>query len=195
MITRAYLLVFSFLVAFGCRPLTEKEQLLENLRVLEEDFEGSMEADSVALEDKNNIQSLIQLTLLDQFKEELEWIDSLGRTYNYAQVDLNEDGNLEILVGMTGPFFCGSGGCTLLLLTDQGDIITQFSVVKYPVFVDNESSNGWKNLILYSGGENRVVQFNGETYPSNPSTLPVFERDVENLEKLLDWEISETYSF
>ncbi|TFV95842.1 hypothetical protein E4S40_06360 [Algoriphagus kandeliae] len=190
-----FLLAFSILL--GCKSSSSVEEIASEISILEVVSDSTREEIPISQGDQEKIEQLINLKIQDLFKEDLagDFLDSLDRRYMYYQVDLNEDGISEILVGMTGPFFCGSGGCTLLLLSDQGDFITQFSVVKYPVFVDNESSNGWKNLILYSGGKNRLVQFDGETYPSNPSILPVFERDVDNLKKLLDWEGSETYFF
>lgn len=185
-------LLLAFL-GWSCQPKTEsvtKELEVDSLVLESDNLEFTQE-------DQNNIQRLIQLTLLDQFKEDLDLglIDSLSRTYKYNQVDLNGDGNLEILVGLNGPFFCGSGGCTVLLLTNHGDVITRFSVVKYPAYLDNESSNGWKNLILYSGGANRVVQFDGTAYPSNPFTLTPYSNSIDKLTKLLDWENQEALVF
>ncbi|WP_288369588.1 hypothetical protein [uncultured Algoriphagus sp.] len=148
-------------------------------------------------DDQGNIQRLIRLTLNDLFKEDLQkgFLDSASRKYLYDQADLNEDGNSEIIVGLTGPYFCGSGGCTMLVLSNHGDVITRFSVVKYPIFIDEETTNGWKNLILFSGSENRLVTYDGQTYPSNPSTLEIYSGSFEGLDKLLDWEKNEVLGF
>ena len=77
-------------------------------------------------------QRLIGFTLMDQFKEDIDLgiVDSLSRKYKFVQVDLNDDSNREIWVGLTGPDICRSGGCTFLLLSHHGDIIPQFSVSK-----------------------------------------------------------------
>jgi hypothetical protein len=150
------------------------------------------EADSVS-----NTVRLIQLTLQDLHKEDIsnELIDSFSRQFKYSQYDLNNDGEQEILVGLTGPFFCGSGGCTIYLLTHHGDVITKFSVVRYPLYVDTFSTKGWRNLIFYSGGANRLVQWNGKSYPSNPSTLQKVKKDVAEMTKLLDWELTPAFKF
>ena len=116
---------------------------------------------------------LVRLTLQDKLKSDLEknLVDSLSRKFIFFEYDLNDDGKKEIFVGHTGPYFCGSGGCTPYLLDNQGNVITKFSVSRDMV-IDNKKTNGYKDLFIYSGGKFRIVKFNGKTYPSNPSTLP-----------------------
>lgn len=41
--------------------------------------------------------------------------------YAYARVDLNDDGSDETLVYLMGPFFCGTGGCTLQVFAADSD--------------------------------------------------------------------------
>ena len=180
-------------LAVSCSPPHSKEESKSEITV----SDTIAATESFTQNDQENITRLIRFTLTDLFKEDIEkgFLDSLSRQFKYSQVDLNEDGSLEILVGLTGPYFCGSGGCTVLLLTNHGDMITRFSVVKYPAYLGQESSNGWKNLILFSGGKNRTVQYNGTTYPSNPSTLEVYSGNVDNLFKVLDWENLEGFNF
>lgn len=190
-------ILIGFLVLFGCKSSTSVEEISSEISAIQVISDSTREESPYSQADQENIKRLIQKTLTDIFKEDLEkgFLDSLSRQYKYSQVDLNEDGNLEILVGLTGPYFCGSGGCTVLLLSHYGDVITRFSVVDYPAYVDSETTNGWRNLILYSGGENRVAQFDGQTYPSNPSTLEPYTGPIENLLKLLDWQNQEAFSF
>jgi len=120
---------------------------------------------------------LVRLTIKDLYKDDLtkNIIDDYSKRFIFFEYDLNEDGNKEILVGFTGPYFCGSGGCTQLLLDNQGNLITTFSVSDYPVIIDTSKTNGWKDLIIYSGGKNRIVKFDGKKYPSNPSVLPALK--------------------
>ncbi len=116
---------------------------------------------------------LVRLTLQDLHKEDLKKgiIDSFGRRFIFFEYDLNDDGKKEILVGLRGSYFCGSGGCTTYLLDNQGNFITKFSVSR-DIVIDSKKTNGFKDLFIYSGGKFRIVKFNGKTYPSNPSTLP-----------------------
>ncbi|WP_051260931.1 hypothetical protein [Algoriphagus marincola] len=190
-------ILIGFLVLFGCKSSSSVEEISSEISAIQVISDTTREESPYSQNDQENIKRLIQKTLTDIFKEDLEkgFLDSLSRQFKYSQVDLNEDGNLEILVGLTGPYFCGSGGCTVLLFTSHGDVITRFSVVKYPAYVDSETTNGWKNLILYSGGKNRVVKFDGQKYPSNPSTLPVYSDQVESLNKVLDWMELNSFDF
>lgn len=116
---------------------------------------------------------LVRLTLKDQFKADLDkdLIDSISRKFIFFEYDLNEDGKKEIFVGLIGTYFCGSGGCTQYLLDNEGNVITKFTVAGYPVVIDNNKTNGWKDLFIQSGGKTRIVKFDGKKYPSNPSTL------------------------
>lgn len=118
--------------------------------------------------------NLVRLTLTDLFKEDLEkkWIDETSRKFIFFEYDLNDDGKKEILVGLIGSYFCGSGGCTQYILDNQGNVISKFTVAGNPVVIDTHKSNGWKDLIIYSGGKNRLVKFDGKKYPSNPSVQP-----------------------
>lgn len=181
----------------SCRETKSFEDLTVVTEILEDGDTLTEAPEKFTQEDQENIQRLIGLTLTDQFKEDIDLgiVDSLSRKYKYVQVDLNDDSNKEILVGLTGPYFCGSGGCTFLLFSHHGDIITQFSVTRMPVYLDTEKSNGWNNLIVYSGGDNRLVKFDGNSYPSNPSTLDAYSGDLNLLKKLMDWDSLETFSY
>ena len=148
-------------------------------------------------DDQENITRLIGMTLKDQFKEDLEkeWIDTISRKFKYEQFDLNGDGKKEIFVGLTGPYFCGSGGCTMFLLSNQGNVITRFTVIDYPLYISTEETNEWRDLILYSNKSYRKVSFESNSYPSNPSTLDVYSGNLDNSLKILDWEQLEFFKF
>ncbi len=105
-------------------------------------------------------------------------------SYYSAFVDLRDDGSKEAVVYVTGADYCGSGGCTLLILVPEGAsyrIITRTTVTQLPVRVLATKSNGWHDLAVYvyGGGIQRGYEarlpFDGTTYPSNP-TMPPAER-------------------
>ncbi|MDR6843941.1 hypothetical protein [Flavobacterium granuli] len=118
--------------------------------------------------------NIVRLTLQNIYKDDLSKnvIDDYSKRFIFFEYDLNDDGKKEILVGLTGPYFCGSGGCTQYILDNQGAIITKFTVANYPVVIDTDKSSGWKNLFIQSGHKNRIVKFDGKKYPSNPSLQP-----------------------
>lgn len=130
-------------------------------------------------------------TLKTMYNSDLEknLIDSFSRTFTQFEYDLNEDGKKEIFVAHTGPYFCGSGGCTILLLSPEGEKITSFTVSRTPVIVLRDRSKGWNDLLLESAGKLHLLKFNGTAYPSNPSTAPVFTMiPGDELPRLLDTE-------
>lgn len=117
---------------------------------------------------------IVRLTLQNLYKDDLskKIIDDYSKRFIFFEYDLNDDGKKEILVGLTGPYFCGSGGCTQYILDNQGAVISKFTVADYPVVIDTQKSSGWKNLFIQSGRKNRIVKFDGKKYPSNPSLQP-----------------------
>jgi hypothetical protein len=102
-------------------------------------------------------------------------------TYYYNRVDLNQDGNPELLVLLEGPGVCGSGGCPLFVLGHDNNryrLITKITLARAPVIVSNNRVNGWADLILFVRGGGilpgyySVLHFDGRSYPTNPSVLP-----------------------
>lgn len=118
--------------------------------------------------------ALVRERLIQLYSEDLKIgvMDSLSRKFIFFEYDLNGDSSKEVFVGLTGPYFCGSGGCTQFILNAQGEVISKFTVSDYPVVISPEKTNSWNDLFILSGGDYRVVKFDGKTYPSNPSILP-----------------------
>jgi hypothetical protein len=110
--------------------------------------------------------------------------------YTAAWVDLNGDGTPEVLVHMSGRFWCGTGGCPLLILERQKSgyrLVTKATIVHRPVRVLNSRSHGWRSIgvRVHGGGiikgYEAELRFDGRRYPSNPSMPPArrLERKVE----------------
>lgn len=128
----------------------------------------------------SGVTSVVSHALQELLKDDIEkgLIPEEERNYIYSEVDLNGDGKNEIFAGPRGSYFCGSGGCTFYLLTPEGKEITVFTVVDIPVYVLESTTNGWKDIVMYSGGGYHVVKFDGKTYPSNPSVEPAYKGDL-----------------
>ncbi len=99
------------------------------------------------------------------------------RRFIYSIVDLNDDGKEEYLIGLMGPDFCGTGGCTMLILSKDLKVISKITLVNYPIYISGEASGdttkGYKNIYLRTGHVGYVkLVWNGETYPKNPSIEP-----------------------
>ena len=107
--------------------------------------------------------------------------DRTNTRYLSATADLNGDGKPETIVYIVSNTWCGSGGCTLLILTTQNahyKVITRTTVTQLPVRLLPTKTNGWQDLAVFVAGggilpgyEAKLV-FNGKTYPRNPTVGP-----------------------
>lgn len=92
--------------------------------------------------------------------------------YVYSLVDLNGDGKDEAIVYMMGSFFCGTGGCNMIVLTkaEKGyRLVKNFTLARTPVVISPESNKGWRDIWkMESGGGAKATYvryvFDGTTY-------------------------------
>ncbi|WP_425449439.1 hypothetical protein [Dethiothermospora halolimnae] len=107
--------------------------------------------------------------------------------YFYNNIDLNGDDKKETFVFLVGSIFSGSGGSTGIIFSQENDeykTVSKFSLVRNPIIISENKTNGWKNIIMHvSGGGVKpffaVLKHNGEKYPSNPSVQPGLEDDTK----------------
>lgn len=100
--------------------------------------------------------------------------------YAWAEADLNGDGAPEQFVFATDADWCGSGGCTLFVLTKEAGSYRQVlrsTVTRRPVRLLPTQSHGWRDIAVnISGGgvtpEAVRLSFNGLKYPANPTLAP-----------------------
>jgi len=101
--------------------------------------------------------------------------------YSAAFVDLNGDGTPEAIIHVTGRQWCGSGGCHMLILARKGSsyrVVTETTITRPPVRVLRSTSHGWRNIAVWvegggiQPGYEAELQFDGTTYPSNPTAPP-----------------------
>ncbi len=93
--------------------------------------------------------------------------------------DLNKDGYSDLLVFVSGADFCGTGGCSLFVY--QGNSNGNFNLIStidlvQAVYLGDTYTNEWRDLIIGVGGGGYVgtgfskLQYDGKTYPPNPTT-------------------------
>ncbi|HEY9824961.1 MAG TPA: MliC family protein [Stenomitos sp.] len=96
-------------------------------------------------------------------------------------IDLNDDGRKDAIVVFNSSYWCGTGGCTMLVFAGEPDqsfrLVSKTTLVRPPITVAKTQTNGWRDLsIVVSGGgvpaKTVVMKFDGQKYPSNPSALP-----------------------
>jgi hypothetical protein len=101
-------------------------------------------------------------------------------SFEYATVDLNNDALVDAVVLLRGRSWCGSGGCTMLILRGTGHgfaPVSRASISNGPIMVSPELRHGWHTLLVsVRGGGIRpelvLMRFNGTRFPSNPSLQP-----------------------
>ncbi|MGQ7945593.1 hypothetical protein [Flavobacterium sp. WC2509] len=108
----------------------------------------------------------------DYVKGDIKFLTEADHKFQYENIDLNDDNILETFVRFSSPYYCGSGGCTFLLLDNHQKIITKFTVMEAPIYVEKMTKNGWAVLLVDDRGVFKELSFNGKKYPSNPSLLP-----------------------
>lgn len=100
--------------------------------------------------------------------------------FQIAWADLNGDGQAEAIIYVSGPAWCGSGGCQLVVFERQGAALRlrgRMSVIRLPIAVLDHRTNGWRDLSAAVGGggiDHHLVAlpFDGERYVDNPTTPP-----------------------
>ena len=99
--------------------------------------------------------------------------------YVTGSADLNSDGTAEHLVLFQDRFFCGSGGCTAYMFDNNGKVLNRMSVTRTPIALIDSYSNGWQDFVVWSNGAYRLMSYNGESYPANPSLEPKVDRTTQ----------------
>ena len=118
--------------------------------------------------------------------------------YKSGHADLDGDGKDEVLVYVGGPMLCGSGGCNLEVLKDDGTGFTpigSLSVSQLPVGVLDSTTDGYRDLaVTVSGGGApeaiMKVPFGGESYASNPTVAPATSTESIGTEVIADGELT-----
>lgn len=138
---------------------------------------------------KNISNFLTQSYLAD----DLEFMSQEDKKFQFYAIDLNLDGQDEYFVYLISPYFCGTGGCTILLLDRYSEIITEFTVMEPPLYVSMEQTNGWRDLLIYSEGSYRDLIFDGTTYPDNPSVAPESSTKEPDEDDTYTWLFDDEY--
>ena len=121
--------------------------------------------------------------IIEYLKKNHGTASETSRHFIYNAIDLNNDGKDEYLVGLIGGDWCGSGGCTMLILDNKMKKITTMTVVNYPVYVGApggaEVTKGYSNIYIENRDGSVVkMAWNGSKYPSNPSTAPKVDKKI-----------------
>lgn len=144
----------------------------------------------------NNIENYILTEYLTE--RDLRTIPKDQRKFQLALFDLNNDGKDEIFINFITHYFCGTGGCNVLLLNDKMESITEFTVTRTPIYIEKSLENDWRILMLQSEEKWRKLIFKDGSYPSNPSLVEISKSlPTESADILFDNDAKtlKTYNF
>jgi hypothetical protein len=111
------------------------------------------------------------------------WDSGKDKTMQYVAAfrDLDGDGKPEAIVYLINSRWCGSGGCSLLILKQDRSswrIVTNITITRPPIRVLTNISKGWHNIGVWvqgggiQPGYEAELRFNGKSYPRNPTVSP-----------------------
>jgi hypothetical protein len=132
-------------------------------------------------QEPNSAQQVSLRTFLQAYLSDVPADQRNAVRYSAAFIDLNGDGSKEVIVYLSGRSWCGSGGCTMLVLTPNGSsyrVVTETTITWPPVRVLRSKTNGWHDISVWiqgggiQPGYEAELSFDGTTYPSNPSVPP-----------------------
>ena len=92
----------------------------------------------------------------DDLNPELhKWMESIAEeqnfTYMYQAFDLNGDGKDEYLCGLRGQFWCGTGGCSFVVVEEKKgglSLLTRGGPTFSPHFISQETNKGYRSIVL-----------------------------------------------
>lgn len=121
--------------------------------------------------DRTRLKQLDSLKAYGFTEDDLEKVKFMERA-----IDLDRDpATMEYLIYLMDPSLCGTGGCNLLVVDSENNIVADITVTKLPIYTVIEdvektmnSKGQWKDLFVYSKGMRRLSPNNG-VYPNNPS--------------------------
>ncbi len=102
----------------------------------------------------------------------------ISTRYSFATVDLGDSRAKQVVVYVTGRWWCGSGGCLVLVLEPEDamfKVLGRLTIARPPVRVLQHKTMGWHDLSVWmqgggiQPGHYGVFAFDGKRYQNNPS--------------------------
>ncbi len=96
--------------------------------------------------------------------------------HHFAYTDLNNDGELDVVVLLTDEAWCLGESCTVMVFVSDGDkveLVSKISLVNGPVALGDYVNEGWRDLYVRLPGRSELtmarVSHDGNNYPNSPS--------------------------
>lgn len=168
-----FLFICMISIAIGCKkdtenkvivaPKIQKKEIIINKNLSIEYAEGTTD-EAIANKIKHYLTT-------DYLKNDIKFMSKEDRKFQFQTVDLNNDGQKELFINFITSYFCGSGGCTLLLLDHDWKTITRFTVTSTPIMIEPNKEQKWSVLMVKDNGVWKDLLYKNGKYPGNPSLL------------------------
>lgn len=168
-----FLFIYLISIAVGCKKDTEKKEIaapkIQNKEIiinknLSVEYAKGTTDEAIANKIKHYLTT-------DYLKNDIKFMSKEDRKFQFQTVDLNNDGQQELFINFITSYFCGSGGCTLLLLDHDWKTITRFTVTSTPIMIEPNKEQKWAVLMVKDNGVWKDLLYKNGKYPSNPSLL------------------------
>lgn len=168
---KTFILVLIISIALGCKK-ENKEKETPTVKKTESIVTKKPSIEyAVGTTDEAIAAKIRHYLITDYLKNDLGIMSKNERKFQFQTVDLNNDGQEELFINFITPYFCGSGGCTLLLLDSNWEKITRFTVTSTPIMIEPNKDKKWSILMVKDDGVWKDLQYKNGKYPSNPSLL------------------------
>ena len=170
---KIFLLICIISITFGCKKDVEKKVIIVP-KAQKKEQEISKKPSIVYAEgttDEAIANKIKHYLTTDYLKNDIKFMSKEDRKFQFQTVDLNNDGKQELFINFITPYFCGSGGCTLLLLDHNWKTITRFTVTSTPLMIEPNKEQNWALLMVKDSGVWKDLVYKNGKYPSNPSLL------------------------
>ena len=165
---------------------TEKEAVFSIPAVSCEQYESYMKEyqlgmlkNRVNTTDRTRLKKVTEVTGFGYGEDELN-------NLRFMEVEVDLDHNYEtreFLLYIMDSMVCGSGGCNLLVIDENGKTLSNTTVVKLPIYMPTSSigdmnrNETWKPLYVWSQGFRKLAPVDGR-YPSNASMAEEVSEDA-----------------
>lgn len=127
------ILIISIGLAFSsCKTDHSKNAETESIKTNPAEKETTSQVEKPRNSDELTDKVKEYITTKYLTEADLRTISEDQRKFQLYLIDLNNDGKQEVFVNFNTSYFCGTGGCSILLLNDQLDPITKFTVTRTP---------------------------------------------------------------
>ncbi|MFB9079098.1 hypothetical protein ACFFLS_09620 [Flavobacterium procerum] len=173
------IILVGILTLNSCQNKNESKNIVKIIvrDTLSKTIGGTADLSDAPPEDDKAV-ALIRKQLNVLLKKDLAAMTKEDRYFYYEAFDLNNDGKDEYFVGFSNSYFCGTGGCSGLILNNDGSEINKFSVTDFPILVKTSATEKFYDLLMKSGGLFHLVKMKNGKYPSNPSVEDKWQGEI-----------------